>query len=122
MDVSKQQAPNREELLANLDKVSSMLDKLYLYHLSRDFVVVPFESYNNREDGSYSIGYDANIRGIRVLRWVYDKEEKLTDRFKNVLTVFSQSDSSLALVIRRTAAEFDVIPVAQWIAEDDLLV
>lgn len=26
------------------------------------------------------------------------------------------------VVIRRTAAEFDVIPVAQWIAEDDLLV
>ena len=109
MDVSKQQAPNREELLANLDKVSSMLDKLYLYHLSRDFVVVPFESYNNREDGSYSIGYDANIRGIRVLRWVYDKEEKLTDRFKNVLTVFSQSDSSLALVIRRTAERCEML-------------
>ena len=26
------------------------------------------------------------------------------------------------VVIRRTAAEFDVIPVARWIAEDDLLV
>lgn len=109
MDISKQQAPSREELLANLDKVSSILDKLYLYHLSRDFVVVPFESYNNREDGSYSIGYDANIRGIRVLRWVYDKEEKLTDRFKNVLTVFSQSDSSLALVIRRTAERCEML-------------
>ena len=99
----KLQEPSREALLASLDKISFSLDKLYLHNLSQDFVAIPFEGYNLVDDeGAYRIGYESNIRGIRILRWVYDKEEKIIDRFKNVLTVFSESDSSLALIIRRT--------------------
>lgn len=99
----KLQEPSQEDLLTNIDKVSSMLDNLYLHNLSRDFVALPFDSYNQYgKDGSYRVGYESNIRGIQVLRWVYDKEEKIIDRFKNILAVFSENDSNLGLVIRRT--------------------
>lgn len=106
----KPQKPDPENLLASLDKISASLDKLYLHNLSRDFVTVPFDSYNLIDgNGAYRVGYESNIRGIRILRWVYDKEEKTIDRFKNVLTVFSGNDSSVALFIRRTAESCEML-------------
>lgn len=111
MEDIKLHEPDREELLTSLDKISAMLDKLYLHNLSRDFIAIPFDSYNNSgtNDGAYRVSYDSNIRGIQVLRWVYEKEEKIIDRFKNVLTVFSENDSSLALVIRRTRKKCEML-------------
>ncbi len=106
----KLEKPEQENLLASLDKISASLDKLYLHNLSRDFVAVPFDSYNLiDENGAYRVGYESNIRGIKILRWVYDKEEKIIDRFKNVLTVFSENDSSVALFIRRTAVDCEML-------------
>ena len=95
--------PKLTDLLTSLDKISFMLDKAYLNNIHSEFQVIPFEKYNEKigTDG-YKISFEANIRGIKVHRWVYDKDEKIGDRLKNVLSVFSKGDSSLGMIVRRT--------------------
>ena len=78
--------PSEKELLNNLGKIAYTLDKAYLSRLSTDFSVLCFdEKYNKNE----AICYENNIRAIRVERWVFDKEEKPGECFKNAV-VYSE--------------------------------
>ena len=54
------------------------------------------------------IDYVSNIRALRVKRWVYDKDEKIGDCFKNVLSLFSHSDNTLAFVLHRTPSNTEM--------------
>lgn len=91
--------PSEKELLNNLGKIAYTLDKAYLSRLSTDFSVLCFdEKYNKNE----AICYENNIRAIRVERWVFDKEEKPGECFKNVLSTFADGDHAIALVVKRT--------------------
>ncbi len=91
--------PVEQTLLDNLGSIFYTLDRAYMSRLESDYGVLPFdEKYN--EDGFVS--YPSNIRALRVKRCVFDKEEKISDCFKNVLAVFANSEESLALVIRRS--------------------
>lgn len=105
--------PQEQELLSNLGKIAYTLDKAYLSKLYKadkaypdsgsDYGVLPFDkSYNKDEDDLDRVTYSANIRVLEVTRWVYDKEEKIEDCFKNVVSVFAASESSIALVVHRT--------------------
>ena len=90
--------PDEKALLDNLGKIAYTLDKAYISRLTKDYEVLPFsEQYN--KDGI--IEYDNNIRAIRIDRWVYSKEEKPGDCFKNVLSLFADGDHSIALIIIR---------------------
>lgn len=92
-------------MLRNLGKIAYTLDKAYLSNIDKDYEVLPFdESYNKDKDkeGLARVTYEANIRVLEVTRWVYDKEEKIEDCFKNVVSVFAASESSIALVVHRT--------------------
>lgn len=90
--------PSEKELLNNLGKIAYTLDKAYLSRLSTDFSVLCFdEKYNQNE----AICYANNIRAIRVERWVFDKEEKPGECFKNVLSTFADGDHTIALVVKR---------------------
>lgn len=90
--------PSEKELLNNLGKIAYTLDKAYLSRLSTDFSVLCFdEKYNQNE----AICYENNIRAIRVERWVFDKEEKPGECFKNVLSTFADGDHTIALVVKR---------------------
>lgn len=99
--------PQEQELLSNLGKIAYTLDKAYLSKLYKadkaypdsgsDYGVLPFDKSYNKD-----ITYSANIRVLEVTRWVYDKEEKIEDCFKNVVSVFAASESSIALVVHRT--------------------
>jgi hypothetical protein len=97
--MSDNKVPIEQTLLDNLGKVSYTLDRAYLSRLESDYGVLPFdENYN--KDGQ--ISYVSNIRALKVKRWVFDKEEKVSDCFKNVLGLFANGENSLALVLRRS--------------------
>lgn len=90
-------------MLRNLGKIAYTLDKAYLSNIDKDYEVLPFdESYNKDKGDLDRVTYEANIRVLEVTRWVYDKEEKIEDCFKNVVSVFAASESSIALVVHRT--------------------
>lgn len=94
------QIPDKQTLLDNLDQISQTLDKTYLSHLnSSGFQVLPFDEFNGIS--SSRVNYTDNIRALRIVRWVYDKDEKIADCFKNVMSVFAGSESSLSLAIHR---------------------
>lgn len=89
--------PQEQELLHNLGKIAYTLDKAYLSDIDGHYEVLPFDKSYNKD-----VTYSANIRVLEVTRWVYDKEEKIEDCFKNVVSVFAASESSIALVVHRT--------------------
>ena len=100
---SEKENTKAQELLSNLGKIAYTLDKAYLSRIDSDYEVQPFdERYNKDDDGCDKVTYQANIRALEVTRWVYDKEEKIDDCFKNVMSVFAGSESSIALVLHRT--------------------
>ena len=91
--------PDNNKLQDSLDKIAYTLDKAYLSHLQNDYGVSKFEDFYNK-DGVVS--YEGNIRALSVERWVNDKDESVGDRFKNILSLFSGGDTTIALVVRRT--------------------
>lgn len=97
--------PGEQTLLDNLGKIAYTLDKTYLARLTSDYGVLPFDEYYNKDE---DISFSSNIRALQVKRWVYDKDEKIADCFKNVMSVFAGSESSLALVIHRTPSDTEM--------------
>lgn len=90
--------PDEKTLLDNIGKVAFSLDKAYMSRLSDHGVLCFDEKYNQEE----AILYDSNIRAVKVDRWVFDREEKPGECFKNVLSTFSDGDHTIALVVKRT--------------------
>lgn len=94
--------PNEEILLDNLGKIAYTLDKAYLAYLKDSYVPLLFHEHYNKDE---EITFPSNIRALQIERWVYDKDEKIADCFKNVMSVFAGGESSLALVVHRTPTE-----------------
>ena len=107
--------PQESALLDSLGKIAYTLDKTYLTQLSACYGIFPFEEYYNKCELPYkdengedaaelaeTITYASNIRALQVSQWVYDKDEKIGDCFKNVLSVFAGSDETVAMVLHRT--------------------
>ncbi|MGI6019768.1 MAG: ATP-binding protein [Marvinbryantia sp.] len=90
--------PDNNVLLDNLGKIAYTLDKAYISRLNSDYRVCNFDEGYNRGG---AITYKSNIRGVRVKRWVFNKDEKPGDCFKNVLSAFADGDHTLAMVITR---------------------
>lgn len=95
---SDRNIPNEDILLNNLGKIAFTLDKTYLSRLN-EYGVLPFDEYYNKEG---MITYPSNIRAIKIERWVYNKDERIIDSFKNILSVFAGTGGTLALVAHRT--------------------
>ena len=91
--------PDEQELLDNLGKIAFSLDKAYMSHLSSDYGVLYFDEKYNKEG---NICFENNIRAVKVERWVFDRDEKPGESFKNVLSTFADGDHSIALVVKRT--------------------
>ena len=96
--MSEKQIPNEKTLLDNLGVISYTLDRAYLSRLETDYGVLPFDQNYNKDD---QITYAANIRALRIKRCVFDKEEKVSDCFKNVLALFANSNDTIALLVKR---------------------
>lgn len=90
--------PNEKNLLDNLGKIAYTLDKAYISRLNKDYGVWYFNEKYNKEG---TISYKSNIRAVKVNRWVFNKEEKPGDCFKNVLSAFADGDHTLAMVVTR---------------------
>lgn len=94
------------ELQSNLDKIRRTVFREYLFDVSQNFVVYPFEEYNtyDNKDGKKTkrVVPDVNIQCIHVNRWVFDKKEQIIDRFANVYSAFSQRKDAIAMLINRT--------------------
>ena len=90
--------PEEKDLLDNLGKIAYTLDKAYISRLNSDYGVWYFDEKYNKEG---TISYKSNIRAVKVKRWVFNKEEKPGDCFKNVLSTFADGDHTLAMVVTR---------------------
>ncbi len=110
------------ELQSNLDKIERAVFRKYLYNVSEEFCVYPFENYNvyKNSDGKETkrIVPNTNIQCFRVDRWVYDKKEQILDRFSNVYSAFSQRKDAIALVVKRTVEFADFFFVVRSDAEN----
>lgn len=94
------------ELQSNLDKIRRTVFREYLYNVSEEFLVYPFDRYNtyknDKNEDTKRIVPDANIQCIHIDRWVYDKKEQIIDRFANVYSSFSQRKDAIAMLVNRT--------------------
>lgn len=115
--------PDEGVLLENLGKIAYTLDKEYANRLEQDYRCAPFEGINCPPDKeSPLVSYSANIRGVKIRRWVFDKNEKIGDCFKNAMSTFADGDHTIALVVTRTheatSMDFIVKNVGQGRNED----
>ncbi|MDU6340444.1 MAG: ATP-binding protein [Clostridium sp.] len=97
--------PNEQELMDNLGKIAYTLDKAYISKLSSDYGVWYFNEKYNKDE---AICYINNIRALKVDRWIFDKDEKSGECFKNVLSLFADGDHSIALVVKRTVSSTEM--------------
>lgn len=101
-NVNKLPKPNADDLATALGKVAYLLDKAYVLRLTQDYKVLPFKQYKeyvNRQKGT--IDPNTNIRGLKIIRWVYNSDEQIRDCFKNVLGIFNGGNHNIALLIKR---------------------
>ena len=112
MDENK--IPVEQTLLDNLGKISYTLDRAHLSRLESDYGVLPFDENYNKDE---QISYVSNIRALRIKRCVFDKEEKVSDCFKNVLGLFANNEDSLALVLRRSPNQTEMFFVVKNIGQ-----
>lgn len=115
--------PDEGVLLENLGKIAYTLDKEYANRLEQDYRCAPFEGINCPPDkDSPLVSYSANIRGVKIRRWVFDKNEKIGDCFKNAMSTFADGDHTIALMVTRTheatSMDFIVKNVGQGRNED----
>ena len=94
------------ELQSNSDKIRRTVFREYLYNVSEEFLVYPFDRYNtyknDKNEDTKRIVPDANIQCIHIDRWVYDKKEQIIDRFANIYSSFSQRKDAIAVLVNRT--------------------
>lgn len=99
------------EVQSNLDKIRRTVFREYLYNVSEEFVVYPFEEYNTYKnkggEDTKKVVSDVNVQCIHVERWVFDKKEQIIDRFANVYSSFSQRKDAIAMLVNRTVEGAD---------------
>jgi len=98
--------PSEEHKTQSLEKIDSLLNKDYLYKIEEQYGVLNFPEYNKiqgagKDAPQEKISLESNVRALRVDRWVFDKEEHSSDKFKNILNVFAGGESNLAILVKR---------------------
>lgn len=101
---------DKKVLLDNLSKIQYTVNKTYFSRLQDDYVVLPFEKYNS---GKNQLLYSANIRALRIDRFVYDSSEKSSDCFQNILSLYSGTSDAVAFVFKRTFERTEIYAVVR---------
>lgn len=110
MDDKDKQIPTEELFRENLGKIAYMLDKEYFSRLDEDYCVLPYDEYYNSEEIVDESGekkrieinsYVSNIRALKILRLVYDKNENFSDCFQNAISIFAHTGNTIAFVFNR---------------------
>ena len=89
---------DNNKLLNNIGKIAYTLDKAYMPRLTEDYGVLYFDEKYKKGN---IICYENNIRALKINRWIFNKNEKVDECFKNVLSLFADGDNTIALVINR---------------------
>ena len=106
----------QQMLLDNLGKVAYTLDKAYLPCLKNTYTSVsPEEAFqletSNAANGNILLPhtdeefeeyYARRIRAVSVKRIIIDKDEQITDRFKNIISLCGGIEHTLAVIFKRT--------------------
>lgn len=108
MAEKKTETLDKTVLLENLSKILYTVDKTYFSRLQDDYVVLPFEKYN---EGENRLSYSADVRALKLDRFVYNTSESRTDCFQNVLSLYSGSSDVIAFAFKRTFEHTEIYAV-----------
>ena len=98
-------------LIDNLDRISYTLDRTYLDELTNSSIVL-FED-SNKDGKCLKVEYPSNIRALQVTRWTFDKEQRISDCLKNVLSTFSDGDHTLGVAFHRLCDKTEMYFIIQ---------
>lgn len=116
------QIPKEETLRDNLGKIAYTLDKEYFSRLDDDYYVLPYDEYYNSEEIKDSEGkkkrieinsYLSNVRALKILRLVYDKNENFSDCFQNAISIFANTGNTIAFVFNRFVDRTEIYAVVR---------
>lgn len=108
----KQSLLKEQVLLENLGKIAYTLDKAYLSCLNEEYTV---ESLKELDMDSY---YASRIRAISVKKCVINKEERIADCFKNIISLCGGIEHTLAVIFNRTVQKTEMLFVLKNPAEN----
>lgn len=100
--------PQDKVLLDNLGKIAYTLDKAYISTLTKEYMPIPYSTGDSAYNKNVSVDYVSNIRALRVNRWVFNKDEKPGECFKNILSLFADGEHTLAMVVVRKPEQSEV--------------
>lgn len=99
LDKPELQILDSNVLEQNLGKIAYTLDKAYMQTLETNYEALPFNS---------EVTYAHNIRSIRIKKFVFNKDEQVIDCMKNVIGAFSNTISTIAVVVHRTIEDVSI--------------
>lgn len=105
---NKPSIPQDKVLLDNLGKIAYTLDKAYISNLTKEYMPIPYSDGDYAYCKNVSVDYASNIRALKVNRWVFNKDEKPGECFKNVLSLFADGEHTLAMVVIRKPTRSEV--------------
>lgn len=105
MDQIKSDIPMQTVLLNNLGRIAYALDKAYLSCLKEKYVVTDLKDAQEADTEEY---YAARIRAVSVKMCVINKEERIADRFKNIISLCGGIEHTLAVVLKRAAQKTEM--------------
>ncbi|MCM1097245.1 MAG: DUF87 domain-containing protein [Ruminococcus flavefaciens] len=108
----KTELPMEIVFLDNLSRIAYTLDRAYLSCLRKEYKVL---SLKEKADEEY---YAQRIRLLSVKRCVINKEERVTDCFKNIISLCGGIEHTLAVVFKRTVKETEMLFVLNNPAKD----
>lgn len=116
------QMPTEELFRENLGKIAYTLDKEYFSRLDEDYYVLPYDEYYNSEEINDKSGkkkrieinsYLSNVRALKILRLVYDKNENFSDCFQNAISIFAHTGNTIAFVFNRFIDRTEIYAVVR---------
>lgn len=104
---------NKDVLLDNIGKIAYTIDKAWADQLTAFSCILGKDEYEVKDF------YTSHVRSVKITRCVFDKDEKLDEVIKNIMSAFSDSDHTLALVVKRTSNNTELYFVVKNSIDDN---
>ena len=92
-ELSKKLQINIEQTLG---KIAYRLDKAYMQRLANEYFAQPSPT---------DVCFTENIRAIKIQKFVYNKNEQVIDCMKNIYAAFSNTKTTIAVVVHRSVKD-----------------
>lgn len=79
-----------------LGKIAYRLDKAYMQRLANEYFAQPSPT---------DVCFTENIRAIKIQKFVYNKNEQVIDCMKNIYAAFSNTKTTIAVVVHRSVKD-----------------